>query len=645
MMRFPTVRMGRSLALMAVMAGLMVPLEAKAETDLSKFPLIRFVPSDVFVTVAARSNPERKFLDDYWGEVTKAFHDSGIVEDVFDMITDAVPDEDLDQVEEVVERFLELGGAVDWGDLCAKEMVYSGRFKPQMLMRGSPYEGVLLMRMDAKKAKSNYTSLKAILDQVASLAKELGADEGVVSVAESKVGDVTFAHLGVKPAPEAPQIPIIGVGYRGDVVIMSISGPGLANDSVEMMKRSSEAEALVNTKRFKGAFKDLPEAEDSIVFFDVTAFFRGVSGMIEVGTGIAGDDEDAQTFAKLAACVIKDISICDYSATVEWTEGYRVFTDTVSALTPNAKSSPFYPVFVNGQTVGDFDKFVPAEAESFWCSSGIDWSAMYRYVLNFVKTNIPDSEEALAEWADLQEEWEFDIDKDLLELIEGPMMAFAKGNDFVLMFKVRDEDKMRTQVNRMIEHVNGLLGQQQFMMTPVTVAGKKKFMQINHPMMMMMGGGAAPVWGCTEGHLILGSSAKFVKICVETGSGDHPRITTNDRFKVEGLVPKSGSVDSVSFNDESGMAEELQEFVGMMTMGMGMMGMMGAQNLPPEGQAIMNAIPQLLAKLGPVVAKLDFFQSSAACSSFSGDRWVTHTVQNYKSPKKSDSSGSPSAMK
>ncbi len=93
-----------------------------------------------------------------------------------------------------------------------------------------------------------------------------------------------------------------------------------------------------------------------------------------------------------------------------------------------------------------------------------------------------------------------------------------------------------------------------------------------------------------------------------------------------------GAVTSISFTDESKMAEELQAGIGALSMAMGMLGMFPAAEAPPEVQGLITSLPPILAKLGPVAGKLDFYKSSAAYESFDGQTWHSHTVQNYKKP-------------
>ena len=142
---------------------------AVAQTDFSQFPLTKAVPADAFILVAAKHNPDRKFLEDYWAEVFKAFKASGIMDDVWDLITDKVSDEQLDKIEKTREQFTTLFAKVDWADLFGKEMIYAGRLSGD-LTSGTPYEGLLIGRMDSsKKAAANCESLKAILQEVVTL--------------------------------------------------------------------------------------------------------------------------------------------------------------------------------------------------------------------------------------------------------------------------------------------------------------------------------------------------------------------------------------------------------------------------------------------------------------------------------------------
>ena len=198
-------------------------------------------------------------------------------------------------------------------------------------------------------------------------------------------------------------------------------------------------------------------------------------------------------------------------------------------------------------------------------------------------------------------------------------------------------------VKRILNGIGGLMDPMGGLsLSPATVAGQEGFLQISVPMLAAMGGGMSPVIGCVDGQLLFGTSADAVETCLKTAKGDHPRITRNERFKKEGLAPKSGAVASISFSDQSKLAEQLGEFLDAASMGLAMAGM-AMQQAPPEMREIFAALPGILSKLGPVARTLDFFQSSAGYSTFSDGRWMTHRVQNYRAPKPTEATAAAEA--
>ncbi len=617
---------------------------AVAQTDITKFPLAKALPADVFIAIAAKGNPEREFLNQYWDGVIQEFLNQGILDDVWDLITDAVPDENLDAVEEARERFGELAQAVDWKNLLQKEMIYAGRFNALPIGKGLSNQTLLMGRMSEKQAKANYEGLKAILGEIEKLVK-LHAEEGVVKLTETKEDGVAMTVFG--PA-EHPGLGITLAHWK-DVLAMSFVGDDILHDALGLLRGTSKETALIDTPRFKKAFADLPAAEDSLVFFDVDgmigpmrAIFTGIAAAqaedaeaAKEGEGAeAGAEEgDSKLWLGAMSSLLNDVSIVDYVAEVEWTEGYRVFSEVNTKLKSDAKKSPLYAVIAGNKPIKGFEKFVPREAESFSCSSGINLSKLYQYLTGFVTEHVPDGKEMIAGFEAMQtEEWELEIDQDLLKLFDGSMASVSMGRDWFLLAKVADEEKVAGLISRLLATVNGLLGADNALMTTeVEVAGEKGFIQLSHPMMMMMGGLRPPVVGCADGYLIIGSSARAVATCLETGRGDHPNITESKRWQKEALAPKSGAVDSISFSDESNLGAEMQQLLGGLSMGLGMAGMF-AQEMPPQMQKLLSTLPPLLSKLGAVAGTVDFYQSSASYSTFDGSRWRTHAVQNYKTP-------------
>ncbi len=630
---------------------------ALGQTDFSKFPLIKAAPADVFIAVAGKANPERKFLDDYWAEVSRAFFDSGVMGDLWELISDRIPDEELDKVEDIKEQFSTLCAKVAWGDLFHAEMIYTARMTP-LTGPGSPYEGLLIGRMKGKKqAMENRESLTAILREIAKLV-EAEHGEDALSLGEREVEGVKLTTFGPKMMPH-----LVSLGCKDDLLIVAFFNRTLVEDSLSLMKGSSKKQGLVATDRFKKAFKNLPPAEDVVVFWDAAKTFQGINDLISSFDSEAkastsgkttkpkkgdaeGEGEDEAGDKKSAAAdeeqmaltavrkLLGDFAMIDYLASVQWTDGYQVLTEEIAALAPGAKKNPLCQAIIGGAPVENFEKYVPKEAKDFWCTSGIDFRKLYHYVTGFVSELSPDGRQSVAQFEEtVERELGINIDKDLLALLDGNLMTAAMGNDWIIMLKVVNEKKASEKVFGLIETINTKLGKDNaLVINDVEVAGGKKFIQMSHPMMLMMGGLRPPVLGFADGYMIVASSAATVSRCLETAKGDHPNITKSKRWRKEALVPKGGALDSISFKDETNTGVQLQTMIGALTMVTGMMGMV-AQDMPPEVRSFITGLTPILTKLGPVAAKLDFYQSSASYSTFDGSAWHTRKVQNYKEPK------------
>lgn len=175
------------------------------------------------------------------------------------------------------------------------------------------------------------------------------------------------------------------------------------------------------------------------------------------------------------------------------------------------------------------------------------------------------------------------------------------------------------------------------MVSAAKVGKEKGFKQVSHPVMVYLGGMRPPVVGCAEGYMLVASSAKTAELCLATGRGKHPNITTSERWEKEALSPKTGPVDSIHFTDERNMSEGLQSAITGWSTGF-TLGAAMAQGAPPEFRTLMGEAAVLLETLRPVAGKLDFYQSSAGYSTFDGREWRSREVQNYKSAESRPSS-------
>ncbi len=343
-----------------------------------------------------------------------------------------------------------------------------------------------------------------------------------------------------------------------------------------------------------------------------------------------------QVIAHVVHKLLDAVSIIDYIAAVETTDGYTTHTESVAALTPDAAGNPIYPVFANSSRLTDFDRFLPRETVSFSVAGGIDLGALCTFIEDTIREGGPAGEELMNQWAALQTELGFDLRADVLAWIGGSSVSVTleDGAGTVLLIEVMNEDVAREKVNAALDFLSTKLGE----------------LAASNPMLAMLMVNRMPtlnddlegfenlrfamvpqpiVWGVADGHLIFGSSAEAVLLCLDTAQGQHPGIRDNARVMTEALVP-DGPFSAVSLTDLRELGNELAQGIGMVSM---MGGMMGAFIPDPQVQPIIMKVSGMLAKLTPVVNKIDFFKSTASRTTFDGRAWRTSSATHYFSPE------------
>ncbi len=331
--------------------------------------------------------------------------------------------------------------------------------------------------------------------------------------------------------------------------------------------------------------------------------------------------------------------ILDYAATVESTDGYAVHAESITVLVADAKDRAIYPVFGKRPQMTDFDRYLPQETVSFSVSGGFDLGELYKFIEDTFRLAGPKGEELLAKWAEVQAEYGFDVKKDVIGWIDGDFISVTlEGNNgSVWLIKVTDEQVAREKVGAAIEFlttklVGGTAKKPELAMLGAMLAVRTSPVQHEHlegfQNLHFTMSPKPVVWGVADSYLIFGTSADGVGLCLETAKGAHPNIGENARVMSEALVPP-GPFTSVSLTDKRKLGEEMAEIVGVVSMGAGML---GAFIPEAEARSAITKIAGMLAKLPPVVRKIDFYKSSASYTTFDGQAWHTRTVTHYVSP-------------
>lgn len=330
--------------------------------------------------------------------------------------------------------------------------------------------------------------------------------------------------------------------------------------------------------------------------------------------------------------------IFDYTAEIESTKGYTVRAESLTALVPDAKQRSVYRVFGAGRQLTQFDRYLPQETESFSVSTGFDAQALYKFLEDSFRELGPVGEDALARWEQIQKQIGVDVQKDIIGWIDGGLVSITLADEggSVWLLKVTDEEVARAKVRSAVEFLStrltetvarnpALAGLAMLSLhtSPADQPGLEGFENLH-----IAFSPEPAVWGVTDGHLVLGSSAEAVALCLATARGEHPNVRHNARLMSEVIVP-SGPFVSLTLTDRRTLGKDLAKGIGVASM---ITGMAGSFVPEPEVRTVATKLAGILGKLTPVVRKIDFYKSTASHTTFDGQKWRSVTLTHYVSP-------------
>jgi len=329
------------------------------------------------------------------------------------------------------------------------------------------------------------------------------------------------------------------------------------------------------------------------------------------------------------------VGVLDYVASVESTVGYEARSESLVALVPDAKKQPIFAVFGKRKPLDNFERYLPRETVSFSVSNGIDVGALYGFLEDTFREAGPQGEELLAKWEGIQEAIGFNVKQDLIGWIDGQSVSVTleNGRGWVLLMKVDDEQVAREKCGATLDLLSRKLTEAMtevpmlamLMMRRTPVQSEK----LNGFEALYIGMSPQPIiWGVSDGHLILSDSVTAVALCLDTAQGTHPSIRDNQRVMSEALLPK-GDFTSMTLTDRRNLGRELSTMLGMISM---FSGTASIAVPDPQAKMVIAKITSMIAKLSPVVLKIDFYKSHASYTTFDGQAWHTRQVTHYFSP-------------
>jgi hypothetical protein len=609
--------------LQPLLAAAMLTAVPASLSATERFTLGAAVPGNVFLYYHSVHNPEREFLSRHWARVLDAVDESQLGLKLQTQIAQLLPEAERANFVTVWNRTAELLSTVQWRRLCDKEFVVAAR------MGAILPEFILLGRTDPDLAERNFQAFSTLLLQ--------GSERiDIFTVEKRTIGPATFYDLIVEALPYK-----FTLAHQGDVLALSF-GLHLGEEAFASMNGQNKAGAIVESARYKEIMARLPVPEDSIRYIDYQALFGGIKSLVQAmfptldSSKPMGERElsagGAYGPARLAARVLMQLcdhlAIFDRSATVASTDATTTTEDSITVLAPNAKESLLYPVLARQETFEKFDRYIPLETQAFSLSAGIDPNALYGAVTSLLQANIPNAQVMFDNWRDLQDRIGIHLQEDVLSWIGGEYITITlpaaiptpfRLTDTVWMIRVTDPALADSNVKTGAEMLVQAAADAGQPLIYADVEGLEGFKSLAHPIFQML---LKPHFGVKDGWLIVGTSAKAITTCLETAAGKHDSIAKQRRFQKEGLIPE-GAVSSASFHDLSDMGRRFSSYLTAGTV-LGQL-MPDQPHLRP-----IRAITGLLGAFSPVVARLDFFRSSADFTTFDGMAWKTKSIVNYR---------------
>lgn len=576
------------------------------------------VPEGVYIFVHGKQNSERAFLDKHWARVWEELKKTNIHEEIKTLVLSKAPAEEQEIARQHMDQICGLLSAVNWGDLFEQEMVFAGR-----MMFPVP-EYIVLTRPNKDTLEKNVAALQSIMSSAQNAQPGISIEK--IELEGGSMWSMMWTGVPVK----------LSMFHVRDVVGLAV-GDGLMTQALDTLAGRGDLKPLIASERFKAAFDGLPAAEDERVFFDMALLVDGLDqifGSIPQPQTAEGEPApEAAAWMGLTKAFLGELRMMEHVAAVGYTEELRTINVAKTTLAANAKEKTFYKALGKPSSITKFHEYVPNAATSFSVSSGFDLGGFYNGLIEFAKAHVPGGEGYLAQWDGIQEQIGFNLQKDLLAWmgtrcvsvsLPGSGMMAMGGSDFVWMVEVTDSTAADEKITTWLNKLSTMMQEhgQMLSIAPATIGGNEKFMTLTHPAAAMF---IRPVVGVHGGYLVLGSSGGAIEKVLQTAGGQAPSILENARFKAEGLSP-DGPVQSVSFQDLRGAYTGMAQMMGMA----GGMGQMFTAGMPPEQGQVATAILGMLAKMAPVVAAMDFYESTACVTTFDGQKYMTKTVVTYE---------------
>ncbi len=558
------------------------------------------IPADAYLAVYGQHNPERDYQREYYQQVWQTVKDTEILERALKIFTERAPANDLDKARAVLDELRNAAAPIDWDAIVnSQEVAYA-----QIFQLPTSHH-LMLLHLTPDGASGLEQGLKNLFGKV----EQFSNGKAWVEGSQQDSATVTSLRL-------PPQAPISPTVIRHDDIILLSTSRDIALRSFSMLKDGS-SQSKFQDPRLKEALAQLPEPEDSLVFYDGKLQMQQMRQFAPFIRQNA-QGEHAERVVEMIERVLDQVAIFDYEVTVQYTNGNQNCSAAYGKFLPNIDEKVLTKAIGSSEPFTNWASWVPAEAHSYSLSRGISLHPIYEWITQTVREEIPEAQPQLDKWEELQNTWGVHIDRDILQSFSGESVSVSMpaaspnvvgGQESVTAVRCHNPDRIRELLHQLFDKVSQhpVAKAQQLQIKPVEQL--EGFEEISALPMAMFG--ARPAVGFRDGWMFLGSSPDAVQKVLATRAGEQETIEQTEAFRQFGLEV-TGPVSSIAYTDLAAQLQRISQ--GLNQAGMIAPAIVGLMGIKADAQemAVVQDILGLLPSVGQIVSKFDFLQAKLA---------------------------------
>lgn len=589
-------------------------------------------PPGVFMAIYGKHNPERDYQKEHFKAVWEEVQKAKLHERVLQLIQSNMAEGDAEKFVAARDALRNAVAPIEMEKLLnSSEVLYAQQFEGPTSLQ------LLLIRVPDGGAES----LKEGIVNLMNLAAD--ASEGKVPVATKTIANVEMKYL--KLPAEVPITLQPAVGVKGDIVVLTTS-LDLAEDSLQLLGDPS-AVSKFDDERVVAALKQLPAAEDALVFVDGKALFEQLQGIPTFINKASNGDPNAARVTGLMSKALDEFDGFDFEVTVEYTDGFRNCSASYGRLTDLSGSKVIGRMTNNQQPFTNWKKWVPSSTSGFTLTSGVSILPLYDWAIATIPAVFPEAQQGLDHFEAVQNQFDVHLRADFLEAFPGECASiafpgaptpFGQGSESVAFMRCTKPERVKELIHRGMEALEGIPQVQAQGISLSPVEGLEGFEQLSANF-LAMAGGLKPVIGFRDGWMILGTHQKAVEKALQTQAGEGETFADSERFKSFQLeVPET--IHTISYanvgENIKAAAAALQQAGMMAPM---ILGMAQAQAPPgsdgAKGMKVVREVAAMLPSIGRIIGKFDFIDATLSTTVATSEpgTYRRDTVTLIKPPK------------